>query len=81
MTWLTPYVTAWEEEFGGTPVFGPMMKALGPLHTKHGEVEVLARWKKYLKVADPLYANPARFAQTFGAWKPQASRKNLEDLV
>ncbi len=79
MTWLKPYVEAWEGEFGGTPVFGPMMKALGPLHTEHGTAEVLARWRKYLRAADPMFASPSRFAQTFGAWKPKPGLKELPD--
>ena len=80
MTWLTPYVEAWEQEFGGTPMLGQLMKSLGPLHTKHGTAEVLPCWKRYLAASDPLYVSPARFAQTYGAWKP-TTRQNLADLA
>ena len=76
-SWLTPYIQAWIDEFDGSPAVGPMAKYLAPLHKAYGEEDVLARWKHYLTAADPMFVNPARFSQTFGAWKPKKTRPVL----
>ena len=76
-SWLTPYIEAWQDAFEGSPAFGPMAKYLAPLHKAYGEEDVLARWKAYLVKADALYASPARFSQTFGAWKAKKPRPVL----
>jgi len=79
MTWLTPYMEAWEEAYGGEPAAGHLAMALSRLDHDHGTVEVLARWRAYLARADPLYASPSRFAQTYGSWKPKRELKELPD--
>lgn len=79
-SWLTPYINAWVAEFDGSPAYGPMMKYLGPLHKAYGESETLVRWKAYLKEANPMFANPARFSQTWGAWKPKQTHKDLRSV-
>ena len=79
MTWLTPYIEAWERQYGGTPVAGVLAGYLRPLEKLHGPEDVVARWKAYLAKADPLYASPSRFAQTYGSWKPKRELKKLAD--
>ena len=79
-SWLTPYIQAWVDEFDGSPAYGPMAKYFAPLHKAYGVDEVLVRWKAYLKQADPMYANPARFSQTWGAWRPKQVHKDLRTV-
>ncbi len=77
MTWLTPYIEAWKSQFGGEPAMGPLAKALKKLEESHPPKEVLAHWRRYLAKAEPLFANPARFSQTYGSWKPKQTYKDL----
>jgi hypothetical protein len=79
-SWLTPYIQAWIDAFEGSPAYGPLAKYLSPLHKAYGLEEVLARWRAYLKEANPMYANPARFSQTYGAWKPKQTHKDLRGV-
>lgn len=78
MTWLTPYIEAWEQQYGGTPAAKILAGYMGPLEKAHGPEDVVAHWKFYLKKADPLYAGPARFSQTYGVWKPKQELKELK---
>ena len=77
MTWLTSYMKAWEEHYGGVPAAAVLANYMRPLEVKHGADEVLARWKAYLAKADPLYASASRFSQTYGSWKPKQGLKEL----
>ena len=79
MTWLTPYIEAWEERFGGEPATGALARTMRRLEVRHDPEEVLERWKVYLKEAEPLFANSPRFAQTYGSWKPKQGLKELRD--
>lgn len=71
-TWLTPYWDAWIAQYGGEPNGGVLSKVLKPLHDKLGVTEVLRRWRYYLDQTPAQYANPHRFASTFGSWEPKA---------
>ena len=71
VTWLTPYWDAWIDAYGGKPSAGILSKALKPVHDEHGEAEVLRRWQHYLGRTPAEYANPHRFASTFGRWEPK----------
>ncbi len=79
MTWLTPYIEAWESQYGGHPNVGALARELRPLEDAHGRKDVLDRWGTYLRTAHPLYANAARFSQTYGSWKPKQGLKELRD--
>ena len=79
MTWLTPYIEAWEQRFGGGPAVGSLARVMRRLEKHNSPAEVLARWEAYLARADPLYANPARFSSTYGSWKPKQELKELPD--
>ena len=79
-TWLTPFGEVWTETYDGEPPYGRLGKALKPLVAKHGDA-VLPAWKTYCKATEAKFASAERFAQTYGAWKPNATRKNLADLV
>lgn len=71
-TWLTPFASAWEAQYGGHPSFGRLAKALDPLVKQHGPDVVLESWRRYLADTSAKYAAPEKFAQTFGSWAPAA---------
>ena len=70
-TWLTPFMNAWRERYGGEPAAGPLAQAMKPLVEKHDAREALRRWEAYLSQTDPAYASPARFSSTFLSWEPK----------
>lgn len=72
-TWLTPYLDDWQEVYGGELPPKRAAAALGPLHTKYGDDEVLPRWRFYLEQHrdKPGIATPQGFAQTYGSWEPR----------
>ena len=73
-TWLSPYAAAWKTQYRGTPNFRFLARYLKPLHDEHGVEKVLAHWEAYLREVPGTYANPGRFAATFGQWDPVAVR-------
>ena len=77
MNWLTPYIEAWEHQFGGHPATGPLAKTMKQLEARNSSEDVLARWEAYLREAGPMFANAPRFAQTYGSWKPKQELKEL----
>lgn len=86
-SWLSPYAEAWTARFEGNVPAGEIAKTFKPLHDRHGQAEVLARWRRYLEQTEGRFASPTRFAQTFGEWaqstalalvQPRASPKAQE---
>lgn len=73
-TWLTPYLDEWKNIYGGDLPPKRAAAGLGPLHTQHGDAEVLPRWQYYLEQHrdKPGIATPQGFAQTYGSWEPRA---------
>lgn len=67
-TWLSPFASAWRQQFQASPPWGQLARSLRPLIAEHGDEEVLRRWKNYLLGAGAQYVSPTRFATTFGAW-------------
>lgn len=67
-TWLTPYVEAWTEAYGGKPNSGEIASRFRPLEDQHGPGDVLSRWVRYLAETEARFASPTRFASTFGSW-------------
>jgi hypothetical protein len=80
VTWLTPFADAWRDRFGGTMPMGRAAKALKPLLDQHGAAEALRRWRNYLQSAEASYANPARFASTWGQWNQANSGNGRSDV-
>ena len=68
VTWLTPYLGAWRERFGGDMPAGAAASHLAASHKEHGPDETLRRWGIYLGQSEAQYASPARFAATWGQW-------------
>lgn len=56
VTWLMPYDTAWQQQYGGPMPVEPNVQALRWMEGKHGAEETIRRWVIYLA------ATPARFA-------------------
>lgn len=75
-TWLTPYGEAWREAMGDDSEipWGRLAGTMQPLERHHGQIEVLLRFRRYLRDAGK-YASPTRFAQTFGLWKHDDPRR------
>ncbi len=67
-TWSAEACDDWIERFGGTAPGGQIGKHVKPLVDKHGWEYVRHAWKGYLVATEGQFANPARFAQTFGEW-------------
>jgi hypothetical protein len=78
-TWLSPFYDAWCERYGGKPAVGPLAKALKTLVDEFGPDAVLGHWSAYLQSTDARFANPARFAQTYGSWSGQSRRSTPND--
>ena len=71
VTWLTPYLLAWETHYGvgsAASLGGRLAMALKPLHDAHGEPRVLEQLGAYLAETEPRFANPQTFAQRFAGW-------------
>jgi hypothetical protein len=77
-TWLTPFASAWEAQYGGCPSFGRTARALFPLVKEHGTDVVLEHWVPFLRETPARFATPEKFAQTFGSWSPKAGPRALE---
>jgi hypothetical protein len=73
-SWLSPYLGEWKDQYGGNMPIGPAAKAFAPLEKQHGAPEVLRRWVIYLKATAAPYANPTKFASTFGEWANPPTR-------
>lgn len=72
-TWLTPYLAAWSERFPGSkPAAGKLAGFLAPLEKVHEPMVVLDHWRRYLERTEAQFVSPARFAETFPSWGPQA---------
>lgn len=67
-TWITPFADAWHTQYGGDMAIKPATRPLKALIDEWGAEEVLRRWGIYLNATEGAYANPARFASTFGEW-------------
>ena len=78
-TWLTPYLDVWEQVYGGELPPKRAAAGLGPLHTKHGDSEVLPRWRYYLEQHQdkPGIATPQGFSQTYGKWEPKSTSEPM----
>lgn len=80
-TWLTPYIETWVAHYGGNPSAGELANFLGPLRSVHGDPAVKKAWENYLSHTEAQYANPARFAKTYGSWtgngpKPKPTQRD-----
>jgi len=73
-TWLTPYFDAWVEAYQGEPSGKELARFITPLRQKHGDPAVIAAWQSYLSQTEGQFANPARFAKTYGTWSGTAAR-------
>jgi hypothetical protein len=73
-TWLTPYIETWTAYYGGNPSAGELANFLGPLRSAHGDPAVKKAWENYLSHTEAQYANPARFAKTYGSWTGNAPK-------
>ena len=81
-TWLTPFVNAWEEAYGGVVQnHGEMSLILRPLVDRHTEAKVLAHLKEYLAKTEGKYASFRSFASKFGEWEPGKTPKNSKPAV
>lgn len=67
-TWITPFADAWRTQYGGDMPIKPATRPLKALVDEWGADETRRRWAIYLAATDGAYANPARFASTFGEW-------------
>lgn len=78
-SWLSEYGEAWKARYG-TPVvpWGQLAKALGELH-KADKDETLRRFRNYLAATPGRFANPFRFAQTFGEWAGARDLRETRD--
>ena len=70
--WSKEACDDWISRFEGTAPGGPIGKHLKPLVDRHGWEVVRPAWKGYLMVTEPEFANPGRFAATFGTWRKAA---------
>jgi hypothetical protein len=70
VTWLTPFSEIWERRYGGKPNYGQLARSLKTLVDQHGAELVLERWAVYCAATEGQFANPVRFASTFGEWVP-----------
>lgn len=59
----------WIAQYEGTAPGGPIGRHLKPLVAKYGWERVRPAWRAYLLATESQYANPARFAATYGTWK------------
>ena len=73
-TWISPYLSAWKECYGGDLPVGNALKHLKGAHDSLGADEALVRWRNYLRQNDAQFANPSRFAATLDRWKSGVKR-------
>jgi hypothetical protein len=71
-TWLTPYMEAWTNVYGGEPNAGLLAKSIRPLHDKHGQDLTLVAWRSYLAATEAAYVSLPKFSATFGTWLARA---------
>lgn len=68
-TWSGEACDDWIARFEGTAPGGVIGRHLKPLVEKYGWPAVRAAWRAYLGETESQFANPARFAATYGTWK------------
>lgn len=77
-TWLTPYLTAWTEQFGTDY---PASRLAGEIRSVHGQLgpdECLVRWRRYLSATtDVQYATGSSFARTHTRYSGDSVTGNL----
>lgn len=66
--WVAPFCEAWDRRFAGTVPGARIGAALKPLRKKYPDVEILARWVRYLEQPDGKFLKPEIFASTFADW-------------
>lgn len=75
-TWITPYADAWHAQYDGDMPIEPALRPLGKIRGKHGDAEALRRWRIYLAATEGRFANPAKFASTWGQWAAERAPPN-----
>ncbi len=67
-SWSEQACDDWIERHGGTAPGGQIARHLKPLVDRYGWETARLAWRAYLYETEAQYANPARFAATFGTW-------------
>lgn len=69
-TWLSPYWSAWQAQYGASPaaLSGVMAKVLRPLEVQHGTASVLEQFRLYLAQTSVTYVSLMKFSAGFGSW-------------
>lgn len=67
--WSQEACDDWIARFQGTAPGGTIGRHLKPLVEKNGWPAVRAAWRAYLHETEAQFANPARFAATYGTWR------------
>lgn len=66
--WSRDLCDDWIARFRGTAPGGIIGRAIKPLFEKHSWEEIRAAWRVYLSKNEARFADPWRFANTFGEW-------------
>ena len=61
----------WRRKMGGELPWGPAARAFKPIETHPEFLDRLSRYLDAHQGEKSVYANPWKFAQTFGQWTPQ----------
>ena len=75
VTWLTPYLAAWQAQYDGPMPVEPNVQALRWLEGKHGVDETVRRWTIYLAATRAEFAAAAKLKSGWGQWAAAPAAK------
>ena len=72
-TWLTPYIEAWRQVYGGEPCAGVLARACDKVRKAPGASDGLAlrSFCEYIQKTEAAYVAPMKWAQTWQSWLPR----------
>jgi hypothetical protein len=65
-TWLSPYLSAWKQQYDGDMPVEPNVAVLRSLEKLHGADETLRRWRLYLSGTGSQYASASKLKAGWG---------------